>query len=543
MNNNKAARILNFVFSFLFTSTFLFLLYQIIIKGYQYNEEINTYRCNHEEYIIIIVSAFVLSIIFAAVYYAIMLYNSTKIRRRITDNDQLTKRIIFAVVAVMLILQMFCAYFLVCTPVTDLDFINRYARDFAYTGNFDLIQKDASTGSVYMIRYPNNLALMFIISFIYRIDYLITGYISNYIASIFNTVSINASVLMTALLVRRLFGNKRALMTLFLCVLFMPFYTFTPYYYTDSISIPFFTGSLCLFFAGQKSETKYKKYVLTALSGVVIMLGYKIKASILVVLVVLLIYLILKCNLKRFGCFALALIIGFGSTFALYTTAYRASGIITKEQEYLYEYPFTHWIMMGLKGYGHYNTIDSYYTESFEGKDAKTKATLEIIQGRLEKRKHRIDGVDDMLTHLEQKAVWTWEDGTYYIAHHIENPLYGRNILHEFVLNDGIYHFGYYTYCCGFQLFLIAMMAVSAFGAMFRRRVDEHVVFRGVVFAIFVFLLIWETRSRYLYNFTPAFIILAVDGLATIKDGVDFVISKIKAGSGANKKHRYRYLR
>ena len=106
MNNNKAARILNFVFSFLFTSTFLFLLYQIIIKGYQYNEEINTYRCTHEEYIIIIVSAFVLSIIFAAVYYAIMLYNSTKIRRRITDNDQLTKRIIFAVVAVMLILQM-----------------------------------------------------------------------------------------------------------------------------------------------------------------------------------------------------------------------------------------------------------------------------------------------------------------------------------------------------------------------------------------------------------------------------------------------------
>lgn len=148
-----------------------------------------------------------------------------------------------------------------------------------------------------------------------------------------------------------------------------------------------------------------------------------------------------------------------------------------------------------------------------------------------------------MLTHLEQKAVWTWEDGTYYIAHHIENPLYGRNILHEFVLNDGIYHFGYYTYCCGYQLFLIAMMAVSAFGAMFRRRVDEHVVFRGVVFAIFVFLLIWETRSRYLYNFTPAFIILAVDGLATIKDGLDFVLSKIKAGSGANKKHRYRYLR
>ena len=523
MNNNKAARILNMIFSFLFTTVFIFLLYLIFTIGYQNETERNTYNCTPEEFAVIIISAFVLTFIFAAVYYALNLSRVHKISRKLRDSDRSAKIIIFACAGLMLVIQMAAAYFLACEPVTDLMIINRYAESFAHTGNFDLIGKDEANGFVYMIRYPNNLALMFIISLLYRIDYLLTGYISNYIGPIVNTIAINASVLMTGLLARRIMGNKKAVAVTLLCVLFVPFYTYTPYYYTDSVSMPFFVGSLYLFIAGQQSQTKYKKYVLTAISGALMMLGFKVKASVVILFAACLIYLILKCDIKKLACFALALVIGFGSMFVFYTAAYRASGIITKEQEYMHEFPPTHWIMMGLKGYGTYNTRDSNYTESFVGKDAKTQANLEIIQGRIEKRNNRTDGVDDMLTHLERKAVWTWEDGTYYIAHHIENPLYGRNILHEFVLNDGKYHFQYYAYCCGYQLFLLAMMTLSAFRALIRRKVDELVILRGVVFAIFLFLLVWETRSRYLYNFTPAFIILAVDGLDAVKDGVDLI--------------------
>ena len=34
------------------------------------------------------------------------------------------------------------------------------------------------------------------------------------------------------------------------------------------------------------------------------------------------------------------------------------------------------------------------------------------------------------------------------------------------------------------------------------------------VFGLFLFLLIWETRSRYLINFVPIFILLGLDGIA-----------------------------
>ena len=37
------------------------------------------------------------------------------------------------------------------------------------------------------------------------------------------------------------------------------------------------------------------------------------------------------------------------------------------------------------------------------------------------------------------------------------------------------------------------------------------------VFGLFLFLLIWETRSRYLVNFVPIFILLGIDGIQGIR--------------------------
>ena len=332
MNNNKAAKILNIIFSFLFSVIFLRLLYMILAIGYQNNTERNTYDCSFEDYISIIITGIVLTFIFSAVYYAIHACNLHKIRRKITDSKKQTRIIIFAGVGVMLVLQLAAAYFLATEPVTDLSVINRYAESFARTGNLDLIQKDASKEFIYMIRYPNNLALMFILSFLYRVDFLITGYVSNYIAVILNTLAINASVLMAVLLAQKLFGNKKALMTLVLCMLFLPYYTYTPYYYTDSLSMPFFVGGIYLFFSALKSERKYKKYVLMLICGALLMLGFKVKGSVAILLAVAVVYMLLKCSIKRFACFALALLIGFGSVYGAYTMAYRASNIITPEQ-------------------------------------------------------------------------------------------------------------------------------------------------------------------------------------------------------------------
>ena len=537
MNNNKVAKVLNILFSLLFTVVFVRLLYMILAIGYQHNTERNTYNCTPDEVVQIIITGIVLTIIFAAVYYALHLGHVQNLRRKMSDPDRQTKIIIFAAAAVMLVLQLVVAHFLETNPVTDLQVINKYAESYAQKGNFKLIQQDEAKGFIYMIRYPNNLALMFLLSFLYRIEFLVTGAVSNYIAVVVNTIAINVSVLMTALLSRRLFGNKKALMTMLLCMLFVPFYTYTPYYYTDSMSMPFFVGGMYLFFSAVNSQTKYKKYVLMLLCGVVLMLGFKMKGSVAILLAVAVVYMLLKLGIKRFACFALALAIGFGGTYFVYTKVYRSANIITREQEYKYEFPPSHWIMMGLKGYGCYTTVDAEYTGRRIGKDAKVEATMEIINSRIEQRTQQLEDVEDMMTHLDRKMVWTWEDGSYFISHHIDQPVKEKNFLHTLVLNDGENHMALYGYCCGFQLFLLLMMVLSAIRAVVRPSVNAYVLMRGVVFAIFVFLLIWETRSRYLYNFTPAFIMLAVDGLDAVKSFTDFLRQQLRSRKKKQQKH------
>lgn len=133
------------------------------------------------------------------------------------------------------------------------------------------------------------------------------------------------------------------------------------------------------------------------------------------------------------------------------------------------------------------------------------------------KIKSRINkyGLKGLVKHLAKKAVWTWEDGTYYISHHIENPIH-RNILHDYALNSGEKHFVFYGYSCAFQLFMILMMIFSAYKGLKNPKLDFTTLLRIIVFGAFIFFLVWETRSRYLYNLTPLFIILSVDGLCYI---------------------------
>ncbi len=434
--------------------------------------------------------------------------SSNKLRRAVLTSKQ-TNTIIFVAVGTMFLIQLFIGYKLRANMVTDLARIEKYALYFAENGNFNLIQDDYSMGKVYLVKYPNNVALTVLLATLYKISYSIFGCVPKMVPVVLNCIAINLSVLFTAFTAKKLFGNKHALISLMLCMLFAPYYTYTPFYYTDSLSMPFLIGSVCLFVSAIKSENKYKKYAMLVLFGGVVFLGFKMKATVVFVLVCALIYALLRFNVKRFLAISLAVIVGFSSVGIVYTESVKSLNLCTKEQSYESEYPVTHWIMMGLKGVGRYNRSDSKFTRSFENKGEKQKANIDEIKNRVEEY-----GVGGLISHTAKKAVWIWEDGTYFISHHIEKPI-ERNSLHSLVLKEGKYRDVFNIYSCGFQLFLIFMMMLSALKGCIKPKVDKTILLKGLLFSIFIFLLIWEARSRYLYNFTPVFILLATDGLKT----------------------------
>ena len=74
-----------------------------------------------------------------------------------------------------------------------------------------------------------------------------------------------------------------------------------------------------------------------------------------------------------------------------------------------------------------------------------------------------------------EKAVWTWQDGTYYISYHNRKPK-NDNILMDFLHIDGKYNKAFQNYSSALQLFILLMICISALKTLIKPKVDEMTV-------------------------------------------------------------------
>lgn len=511
MNDNKVARILNRIFQIAFFVCMAITFVGVLSTGYISLVD-NKTRYSGRVHLAIYIGAVLLLILFCG------LYRLTKREYRLIgqngkrSNETKFRIILLCAFCVLLSVELYIGSRLKINPVYDLKAVDMFASSFAKTGSFQGVRDLISSGrNDYMARYPNNFTIMLILALFYRAAYLIFGYIPRMLPTVMNVFAINLSLLFTVLIAKQIRGRRRALFVLCLLALFAPYYSYIPFYYTDTLSMPFGMLGLYLYVLALKTDDahKIKKYAMLVIAGMVIFVGFKIKGSLIVVIAAAVVYALLKCRWKEFACVALALILGFGSFFAAFKVGYNAVGLVSEEQAEQLEYPYTHWVMMGLKGVGGYNRGDSRFTSQIDGRENKQEANIEVIKERLKTylKEHKLTD------HLIKKSVWMWSDGTYYIHGHIWNYV-NRSFLHEIFLIDGKYYHLFYCYSNAYQLVLLLMMAVSLLFGALRPKIDFSVLLKLIAFAIFLFLLIWEGRSRYLFNLTPVFILIAADGIA-----------------------------
>ena len=440
--------------------------------------------------------------------FAVILFAFISLSRFLTGSPLADKlsirknntRIIFLCVGIMLLIQLVFMFCLQMNPVTDVAIIDSYAQRIVSDNSFDCIDSDFNTH--YIVRYQNNLVYLLINTFIYRL----TGTTSHLPLTVLSTLSINAAVLMTVLTSRRVFGERKALFTLALCALFTPYYTYTAYFYTDSYSIPFVIGTVYAFVAAVQTKTRLKKLLLLLLSGALCFIGFKIKGSVIVLLPALLLYLIIKYGIKRAAKTGAAILLSFCVLFASFTAALKSSNIISEESSERYQFPPTHWVMMGLKDFGAFNDPDSDFSKSLSSKTERQQENLKEIAKRISDK-----GVIGMAGHLGGKVVWTYMDGTYYIANYLSHYKHWTP-LHEFVMYDGKFRFPFFACCFGYQMFLMSMIAYSGLYSRRKGKAGLTLLFRIAVFGMVVFFMIWETNARYPFNFTPLYMLTATEG-------------------------------
>ena len=111
--------------------------------------------------------------------------------------------------------------------------------------------------------------------------------------------------------------------------------------------------------------------------------------------------------------------------------------------------------------------------------------------------------------------------------------------MHEFFLRNGKYYTYYFAYASAYQLLLAFLMMISALKGIIKSKINSAVLLRGIVFALFIFLLIWEGRSRYLFNLTPVFILVSADGLFSFSDTIGKWFSKLRDKKQKSAKTRF----
>lgn len=372
-----------------------------------------------------------------------------------------------------------------------------------YQGAVEIVEDGAfsANSNWYFTTYPNNVAVCMFLAAFFWLFRGICSYLT--LGVLLNVFLIVLGLAFMWLLAERLYGGRRAWLALVCCAGFLPFYMHAPIFYTDTFALPFVTG-IFLTYLYRKKDDRF--LILTA---AVLAMGYKVKGSLGVILIALLIHLWLQKE-KAEECMkkSLLLLIPFLLLVSAFTVLPEKMPFFDASEKEKNEFPLEHWLALGLTGSGGYDADVYWMTASVEGKEEKKETDRAYIKKMLDNY-----GKNGLAQHIENKLVFTWGDGVYFAPEKLKREPVKESWLHSWFLYDGADYGKTYQYCNAVQLLLMGGIFLSLLSNFFYKgKTREIQAMQIAVFGLFLFLLFWETRSRYLLNFVPVFILLGMDG-------------------------------
>ncbi|MGL4373282.1 MAG: glycosyltransferase family 39 protein, partial [Turicibacter sp.] len=320
---------------------------------------------------------------------------------------------------------------------------------------------------------------------------------------------VNMSAVLLALaslyaFIYRRYGIQRATLFSLFSILITPLYSYSTIIYTDTLSMLFPILGVLLYDIYYHCKSK-SRYGVLVLLGLVLTLGTLMKTNVIILVVGIFIhYFMTQKSVKALGTIAIVGGILFGLNSAYHKAIEPYIPIPMEDMGY----PMTHWIMMGLKGNGGYNGDDDAFTMFL--KDDYHLAQEDITKEHITVIKERLNefGFGGFMNHLKNKINFTWSDGTYYAPDKLMKHPLPESDFGEYVFGERNQFFVYLSQVS--HLILLFFILQSGF-KLFRQNGFESVM-TITLFGVFLFLIIWETRSRYVVLFIPMMIALASFG-------------------------------
>lgn len=403
-------------------------------------------------------------------------------------------------------LQILIGYAYMVKPTWDFGEVYRIATTFAK--NPGIFFRDP-----YLYLCNNNIMFTVLFDFIFKFFYIIG--IKNHfleLGILINIMMIDASIIYTYRLIHKV-NPKTSKIFLIFILLSSPLLFYIPIFYTDTMSLPFAIASIYYLY---KYLYESQKKLSAVLAGVWIGVGALIKPTVLIIGVAVLIFLFLrKKKINYYLFFSLFLI-------PIITVLIGQKIFINHyfDKEYMEhnKLPTAHYILIGLEESGGFNR--ERYTEINEVENQKEREI--IAKNNLKKRIQEMIKKKEIIPFYNRKIAFTWTDGTFFAFEKLHREPFHTNFT-KYVYSNENNDILYWTFS---NTEWIIVLVLIILGIVFQKYLPEklqeiQMLSNISIVGIILFLLMWETRSRYLVNYVPIFMLDAYIGLNALSNYIN----------------------
>ena len=342
----------------------------------------------------------------------------------------------------------------------------------------------------YFSVYPNNRFLVIILYVIQKIPLN-----SDIVFGLFSSLCITTSTFFTYKTVLKVSNIDKALISLIFCVLSPIFYLYVSYYYTDILVLPL--ASILIYLIVKKDKDNKNNILYGILIGIVAVIGYKIRAVCIFILIAYIIYLLITKKLIDSIKNIIPILL---SVIVMIICVNKIDSLFFTNIDKTKEFPMTHWIMMGLneEKNGYYNHDDYKLTYGVENPKEKVKTNLKVIGERLNK-----SGVFGISKLMIEKLVVVWGKGDYSYQKYLE-LVKDYNTSYKYLIEDKNIVI---NYLLQFSKIVILVLTILSLKKLIKSKKISIIAIS--LFGAIIFYLIWEVCPRYGLSFLPWLILIS----------------------------------
>ena len=320
----------------------------------------------------------------------------------------------------------------------------------------------------------------------------------------------------------RFFKNRNMhIVFLLLCCVYIPFYLWAHRYYSDTLALPFLTGSVLLYLKGRESSGK-KQIVCNILCGIVLWAGYFMKGSIVITLVAVIIFSAF-CDKKDVLKNAGIILISFVISLSVWNFYVNHNSWIDYSHIDTDNFPVTMWLMYGAHDEGNYSQADVDYMYSLPDYESRKAAAAEKL-----KEYYSAYTPKTYIEFLNLKYGITYGNGMFDSEQYLNNQR-TSNFTHYFLI-EGLPFTMLFRYISNALHFTVLILAViSGFINWRRKEWNAPMLLQIIMLGNILFFSFWETKARYAFGITPVLLFLAVYSAGSI---AEYIQCKLN-----NKKH------